>query len=309
MWLLAVGVALLGADAPPPVHPDALRPWQIVCLGEKTVVGISGDSHLIRYDGSRWQTSGLAETTVGLWRAPDGRVFTSNWRLVVEVREPFQLGTRWHLREEGPLRVIARGKELLVASPRALYKLDPTGTITFEGVTPVSRQVSRPYIPPVLLDSELGTIICTGSSATEANPIRGHCVGPYRHPYSYRAEFGMLAWPDEGGGGTEPFVCSDVVLSAHKNGTQARRVSDGVQIGRAALYASSGSRCLPNGRAFLVGRREVGVFDLPQLRPVWRHPLPAKTSDAILCGSQVVVLSSRTPTLATIDVPADVLRQ
>jgi len=307
MWWAVLLVLASGASGR--VHPDPLRPVELACLGGKTIVGLSEDAHLIRFDGTAWQKSALTEKMSRLWRVPDGRMFASDRGLVVELQEPDRVATRWSLREDGPLRVVMLKHQMYAASVKALYRLDPAGTVTFEGVTPLDPQGPRPHTPPVLLDSELGTIICTGSSATEATPIRGHCSGPNGHRYSYPAEFGLVPWPDEEGKGTEPFICSDVVISARTHGTQARQVSDGLQVGRAALYAQRGSRCLSNGRVFLVGRREVGVFQLPGLRSLWRRPLGGrgKVRDVALCGGKVAVLTSPSPAPVLIDVPADIV--
>lgn len=307
MW--SVALFLLGAVAGDRVAPESLRPAQIACLGEKTVVGLSEDSQFIYYDGAAWQKSALTERTSDLWRAPDGRVFTWSWDLVVEVREPIEVAARWRLRKEGPIRVARLGDHFAAASVRGLYRLDPGGIVTFEGVTPLNPQAERPHTPPVLLDSDLGTVICTASSATEATRIRGHCLGPYKNRYSYRAEFGTLPWPDEGDNGAEPFICSNVVVSARNRGTQARQISDGVQVGRAAVFARRGSQCLSDGRVLLVGQREVGVFTLPSLRRLWRRPLPAKVRDVALCGGKIAVLASPGPALTTFDIPADIVHE
>src|SRR5262245_10080435 len=184
MWLLPF-LALASAAAAP-VSSAPLRPTQIECLGDKTIVGLSDDYHLIRYDGAQWHGTGLPETSTRLWRAPDGRIFMATWDLVVEVREPFQIGTRWHLQPTSLLRVAALHNALFAASTTSLYRLEPSGATTFEGVAPISPHAFRPHIPPVLLDSARGTIVCTASSATHSNPIRGHCLGPYGNRYTYR---------------------------------------------------------------------------------------------------------------------------
>lgn len=304
MWSVALWV--LASVAGARTYPDPLWPVEIACLGERTVVGLSEDSHLIHYDGTKWHQSALAERTSAFWRAPDGRLFTWTWGEVAELREPTSVATRWRLPQEGPVRVLMLKNDLFAASVRGLRKLEPAGAVTFEGVTPLNPLAERPRTPPVLLDGDPGMIICTGSSATEATRIRGHCLGPPGRRYSYRAEFGLLPWPDEGHG-TDPFLCGDVVISARKQGTQARRASDGIQVGRAGVYALPGSQCLSDQRVFLAGRREVGVFQLPGLHPVWRRPLKGQIRDVALCGGAVAVLSPSSATLTTIEIPREVL--
>lgn len=96
----------------------------------------------------------------------------------------------------------------------------------------------------------------------------------------------------------------DVVVSNRKGSAQARRLSDGVLAGRRNVFARAGSTCLSDGRALIVGKREVAIFDLPAFRQRWRRKLTSKVKSAVVCGGRLAVLLEMSDVPLTIDLPA-----
>jgi hypothetical protein len=100
-------------------------------------------------------------------------------------------------------------------------------------------------------------------------------------------------------------LCGDVVISARGGAAQARRFKDGVQTGTAPLYPRHGSQCLSGQRVLIVGSRDVAIFALPRLRPLWRRSVGSKIRDAVLCGGTVNVIGDASSTLTAIDLPLE----
>jgi hypothetical protein len=184
-----------------------------------------------------------------------------------------------------------------------MYRLAADGGVTEIGRPPYGPRLFGISEPPVLVGSEARPIVCTPTSLAEETHSMGFCRGPR---YDYRVEYGSrLTGKDEDrdGNGAEPFACGEVLVSARKPGTQARRLADGVLMGRARLYARKGSACLPDGRVLIVDKREVGTFASPDLRQLWRRRLPMTIQSATYCGGKIAILPTSTTNLTFIDLP------
>lgn len=291
-------------------RPDRNRLTAIACLGEKTLIGVSDDQHLMHHDEAGWHRS---ETTIGYggpWRAPDGRLFTYSWvdRNVVALGfgEGDAHPQMWRVPEPEVLRFAFLDGHIVATNKERMYRLNTNEGVTEIGPLPYGPRLFRPSSPPIVVGSKAGPIVCTPTSLHEADYSMGSCQGPGSPAYRYRVEFDLvLAAKDEDrdGNGAEPFACGEVLISARKPGTQARWLADGGLAGRARLYARKGSACLPGGRVLIVDKREVGTFASPDLRPLWRRRLPVTIQSAAFCGGKLAVLPTSAPDLTFIDVP------
>jgi len=308
MWLIAF--ALLATAEKQTHAPTRDRLSAIVCLGKRTVIGVSDSQHLMHRDEAGWQASQIGSGYRGPWRAPDGRLFTFDWAdggaLVLGFREGNVDPQRWLVPDGEVLRFALLGGDIVATNKKRMYRLASDGGVTEIGPPPYGPRIFRAWDPPVLVGSEAGPIVCTSTSLMEANHTMGFCRGPRAPRYEYRVEFDsnfIGKDEDRDGNGAEPFACGEVLISARKPGTQARRLTDGTLVGRARLYARKGSVCLPDGRVLIVDRREVGTFASPDLRPLWHRRLPVTIQSAAFCGGKIAVLPTSTSDLTFIEVP------
>jgi len=308
MWLVAL--ALLAAGEKETHEPARDRLTAIECLGEKTLIGASDYLHLMHRDETGWHASQIGSGYRGPWRAPDGRLFTSDGAdggvLVRGFREGDTKPQLWMVPEPGVLRFALLDGNIVATDKARMYRLAPDGGVTDIGPPPYGPRLFRAWEPPVLVGSKAGPIICTSTTLMEANHTMGFCRGPQSPRYEYRVEFDsnfISKDEDRYGNGAEPFACGEVLISARKPGTQARRLADGALMGRARLYARKGSACLPDGRVLIVDRREVGTFASPDLRPLWHRKLPVTVQSATFCGGKIAILPTSTPDLTFIEVP------
>jgi len=302
--------ALLAAGGKQNTEPERNYPAAIACLGEKTLVGVSDDQHLMQHDGTAWRTTEIDSGYRGPWRAPDGRLFTSDsdggGAAVLAFREGDVSPQRWMVPEAGVLRFALLDGDIVATNKKRMYRLAADGGVAVIGPPPYGPRLFRAWDPPVLVGTEAGPIVCTSTSLMEANHTMGFCRGPASPRYEYRVEFDSSFIgkdEDRDGNGVEPFACGEVLVSARKPGSQARRLADGALVGRARLYARKGSTCLPDGRVLIVDKREVGTFALPNLRPLWHRKLPTTIRSAAFCGGKIAVLPTSTPDLTFIEVP------
>lgn len=307
-------VLVMVAAARGPATAEQPKIHQLACLGTQTVIATDMQLGLVRYDGARWQPVLSQKSVTGLWRTPDGRVLAQARRdgrpVALEIREGVEKAIDWILPEEGRYRFeVVEGKSFAVHVNRR-YRLDPDGAVTALEETPLSPRSMRPEDPPILLRSSAATAVCSSTSQTKAHDIAGHCAGIGSSSYDYRAEFGGSAFSGAEGEGVDPFLCAGVVISARRGTTQARRLTDGVHVGSAPIYPRSGSQCLSGDRVFIVGKREVGVYELPRLRALWRRGARATIANAVVCAGKVnTVRDGRAQMLTTIDLPAEFVSQ
>lgn len=280
---------------------------EIACLGESSIVGISEMFRIIAFDGSRWADFGISQSASELWRGPDGRLVAWTTKPDVFDIAPAAKSTHWRLPETASHPRFASLDGLVAATSKRLYRLDDGGVIKDLGPTPPSLSPFTHFRGPVILRSEQGLIACFGTSVSEADDTRGHCVRHGPLGYHYEADFGDPgAALGDAATGTFPFACGDVVISALKRATQARRLADGSLVARTNTFARRGSACLPSGQALIVSKREVGVFDLPQLHRVWRRNLNATIKSAVVCGGKIAILLEKNPAPMMVDLPAGV---
>lgn len=268
-------------------------------------MGISENFRIIVFDGSRWVTSGISQSADELWRNPDGRLVAWTTKPGVFDILPGGKITQWRLPNTASHPRFASVDGLVAVTSERLYRLEGGGVVKDIGPTPASLSPFTHFRGPVLLRSDDGPIACFGTSVSEADDTRGHCVRHGPHGYHYAADFGDPgAVLGDVANVTPPFACGDVVISTRKGATQTRRLGDGRLVARTNTFARRGSACLPDGHALLVGKREVVVFDLPGLHRRWRRDLKATIKSAVVCGGKIAVLLDRNSVPMMIDLPA-----
>jgi hypothetical protein len=180
----------------------------------------------------------------------------------------------------------------LVANPERLFRLVPNGSFVDLGPVPPRPDGLKHHRGPAMMRGAAGWIACYGASTFERDATRGECVGS-APGIDFRADFGDYAAPGEIELLTSPFACGDVAIVAVGDATLARRLSDGKLVGRTTGPARRGSLCLPDGRALVVGKRSLKVFELPRLRLQWSREVGSEIRDVVVCGRQIVALVAK----------------
>jgi hypothetical protein len=317
--LLAVALLLLALRSPALGQP-AFGIRDAECFDDGTLVGRTSDLRLATLRNDQWQPLSFGKGVLRLWRSPDGRIFAiasgdNSW-LAVQVPKDSGPSTRWTVPTDfGAIRFTSLDGAVDVVTHDRLYRLDPGGTATAVGQTPLggSGQPLRNRAPEILV-SRGTTVVCTGTSEHEDDNVGGSCRES-RGAYVYRVDFGEpLCCESEAPHFAAPFVCGEVVISTLGNWrpssprarTQARALATGALVGRATGAARRGSTCLDGQRALLVGRRDIRIVSVPGLRTIRRHKTVDEIGAVAVCGGMraIVVPQNRPDSVQAFDVTA-----
>lgn len=300
--LLAPLILLLALRASASARPT-FDVVEAECFHDGTVVAATSDLRLVILRHGHWQPLPLVSGAGRLWQSPDGRIFAialggDPW-LVVEVSPDAKPKARWSIpTDSGAMRFTSLNGVDVVTHDR-VYRLDPGGTVTDLGETPLggSGQPLRNRAPEILV-SRGNTVVCTGTSQREDDNVGGSCR-ERGGAYLYRVDFGEpLCCESDAPYFTAPFTCSDAVISAIRDAlpahslerTQARALATGALLGRAAAAARRGSACLDGKRALLVGKRDIRVVRVPDLRLLWRRTFASDIGAVAVCGGNEAIV-------------------
>jgi hypothetical protein len=267
------------------------------CFHDGTLVGATSDLRLFVLKKGGWQPSPLANGVGRLWRSPDDRVFAialggDPWS-VVEVARGSGPSTRWAIpTDSGAMRFTSLNGVDVVTHDR-VFRLDPGGTLSSLGETPIggSGQPLHDRAPEILAAGAI-TVVCTGTSQRADDNVGGSCRQG-RGAYLYRVDFGdPLCCESDAPYFTAPFICGNAVISAIRDGapshprdrTQARALATGTLLGRTEAAARRGSACLDGKRALLVGKQDIRVVSVPDLRLLWRQTIARDIGAVAVCG-------------------------
>jgi hypothetical protein len=264
------------------------------CSHDGTIVGVASDLRLLVLRNEHWQPMPVAPWVLRLWRSPDDRIFALGgdpWS-VVEVPAGAGPATRWTIPTDFGTMRFASVNGIDVVTHDRVFRLDPGGTLTSLGETPIggSRQPLHARAPEILAAAGT-TVVCTGTSQRLDDYVGGSCLEG-RGAYVYDVDFGEpLCCVTDVQSFTAPFICGNAVVSAIRRGTrsqprdatQARTLATGALVGRRQAAARRGSACLDGKRALLVGKKDVRVVSVPDLRVLWRQTIARGIGAVAVC--------------------------